>query len=104
MKLYDEDGRIMIDESAAEKDIANLRVSKANLENALSFIDEINIEAAEFSGNTGLVLVDSSANVKKQIKKLISETELAIESIERTIGRYQDIDRKLKDTVNNFGD
>ena len=52
MAFRDENGKITIDEQAAQQDIKNLNRSKESLTTAIDHLKEIIALASEFSGNT----------------------------------------------------
>lgn len=102
MAFKDENGRITIDEIAAEKDIQQLYKSKQTLEDALNLVKQIEIEASEFSGITGETILDSSDLIQAQIDELISETETTIETIKQVVSKYQAIDADIKSKIEAF--
>ena len=102
MAFKDENGRITIDEIAAERDVLQLYKSKQALEDALNLVKQIKIEASEFSGITGETISDSSDHIQTQIDELISETETTIETIQQAVSKYQAIDADIKSKIEAF--
>lgn len=102
MAFKDENGRITIDEIAAERDVLQLYKSKQALEDALNLVKQIKIEVSEFSGITGETILDSSNHIQAQIDELISETETTIESIKQVVSKYQAIDADIKSKIEAF--
>lgn len=102
MAFIDENGKITIDENAAERDIKNLRISKEHLSTALSVIKQIEVESAEFEGATGTALGNTAQQLQVEIKKLLAQTEETIYQIRYVIDKYQAIDASLKETIQGF--
>lgn len=99
MAFRDSDGKITIDEVAAEKDIKQLRLSKENMEMALKELQEILLQAEEFSGNTGNQIKDASVIMINDVKKSIEEIETTIGHIQMTVNKYQQIDKDMKKQI-----
>ena len=100
MEFRDSDGRITIDEAAAQKDIKQLRLSIEKMETALNELNEILVQAEEFSGNTGTQIREASVLMIQNIQKSIKNTEDAIDQIQKTVSKYQLLDQKVKGIVN----
>lgn len=100
MAFRDSDGRITIDEIAADKDIKQLRLSIAKMETAVNQLKEIQIQTEEFSGNTGIRIRESAAELIKEITQSIQTTEETIERIQMAVAKYQQIDKDLKNNMN----
>ena len=100
MALRDSDGKITIDEVAAEKDIKQLRISIENMEGAIAELDEILAESDEFSGDAGAQIKEVATALRSNIKKSIQSTEEAIAQIQNTVAKYQRIDAEVKNIFN----
>ena len=87
MAFRDENGKITIDEQAAQQDIKNLK--------------EIIALASEFSGNTGTVITETALQLQKQIQGTIDNIDTTSQNIDMTVKKYQAIDSALKDTINS---
>lgn len=101
MAFRDADGKITIDENVAEKDIKQLRLSIEHMETAIRELQEIVVQADEFSGNTGTQIKTAGIGLINEIKKSIQESELSIEQIKMTVNKYQRIDAEVKNIINN---
>lgn len=102
MAFIDENGKITIDENAAERDIKNLMESKAHLINSLETMRQIEAESSDFVGETGAVLGNTSQQLQAQIQKLIDETDETINRIREVVRMYRAIDASLKETIQAF--
>ena len=101
MEFRDSDGRITIDEAAAQKDIKQLRLSIEKMETALNELNEILVQAEEFSGNTGTQIREASMILIKDIQNSIKSSEDAIDQIQKTVNKYQRLDQEIKGIVNS---
>lgn len=100
MAFKDENGKITIDEIAAQQDIRNLNKSKESLLTAIEHLKEIVALAAEFSGNTGTAIGETALQLQKQILATIDSVDTTSNNIDSTIKKYQAIDATLKDAIN----
>lgn len=100
MAFKDENGKITIDEIAAQQDIRNLNKSKESLLTAIEHLKEIVALAAEFSGNTGTAIGETALQLQKQIQATIDSVDTTSNNIDSTIKKYQAIDAALKDAIN----
>ena len=100
MAFRDSDGKITIDEVAAEKDIKQLRLSIEKMENAITELTELQLQAEEFSGNTGNRIQETAIEMIKEVKESIQRTQESIDRIQATVAKYQQIDRDVKGIVN----
>ena len=101
MAFKDENGKITIDEIAAQQDIRNLNKSKESLLTAIDHLKEIVAIAAEFSGNTGTAIGETALQLQKQIQATIDSIDTTSNNIDTTIKKYQAIDAALKDVINS---
>ena len=102
MAFRDANGRITIDEVAAQKDINAIRAAMEHLSTADNLLTHMIHMASEFSGETGKALVDTCAQLQKQIRSLNNFSENATIAIDKTIKKYEQIDRELKELINNY--
>ena len=100
MEFRDSDGRITIDEAAAQKDIKQLQLSIESMQKALNELNEILAQSEEFSGNTATQIREASVLMIQNIQKSIKNTEDAIDQIQKTVSKYQLLDQKVKGIVN----
>ncbi len=96
MAFRDQNGKITIDEIAAQKDIQSLQKMKEYLISIKSKIGTINLQAAEFQGDTGETIKEQCAVISKQIDALVQDTDNSVHCIKTTVSKYEQIDRDLK--------
>lgn len=102
MAFRDANGRITIDEVAAQRDIANFRAAIDHLRTADTLLTQMIGIASEFSGETGKAIVEACSELQNQIRSLISYSEQTTVSIDKVIRKYEQIDRELKELINNY--
>ena len=102
MAFKDANGKITIDEVAAQRDISNIRAAIEHLRTADTLLTQMIHTASEFSGETGKALVDTCSELQKQIRALTDFSENTTLSIDKTVKRYEQIDRELKELINNY--
>ena len=103
MAYRDSDGKITIDEIAAERDIKQLNLSKESMETALKELNEIVAQSEEFSGNSAMRIREASMVMIKDIQKSIEQTDYAISNIQLAVKKNQQIDQDVKGLVNANG-
>ena len=101
MAFKDSNGKITIDEIAAQKDIGNLHTSVSYLESALSELNEIAAQAEALQGNTGSQIRTACQTLITNVAAMISETNESAEYIQAVVNKYEAIDASLKQTIIN---
>ena len=81
MEFRDSDGRITIDEAAAQKDIKQLQLSIESMQKALNELNEILAQSEKFFGNTATQIREASILIIQEIQKSIQNTEEIIDQI-----------------------
>lgn len=99
MAFKDQNGKITIDEVAAQNDIKKLMSSIEHLENSIEKLDEMYYLAESLQGKTSETIKSTCLAMKKQINASIEQDKLAIEDIRNTISKYQKIDASLKGVI-----
>ena len=99
MAFKDENGKITIDEVAAQNDVQALQKIGEFLSGIKSKISTIQMQTQEFQGDTGVVISEQCTNLIKQIDKLMGETEDSVHLIKNTVAKYEQIDRDLKSMI-----
>lgn len=102
MAYKDANGRITIDEVAAQKDVNNLNFSLECLMAVNEMLLEINRASFEFSGHTAVEIQTYSDELMKLISTLSEDVTETISLIENTVKKYQEIDRSLKETIDSY--
>lgn len=100
MAFKDQNGKITIDEVAAQNDIKSIEMTIERLEEARSSIVEIKYESAYFKGKTSVSITEASEQLIKRYDAVISQLKETKERISSTINKYQQIDSKIKDLIN----
>lgn len=101
MAFKDANGRITIDETAVQKDIANIRAAIRDLQAARDSLNEIMYQSQSFSGRTAVSLGESSLQLIKEYDKLILQLENTAATITDTVEKYRRIDEELKNYIGN---
>lgn len=101
MAFKDENGKITIDETAAQQDIYNLCKSIESLNEALNIIKAVENRTSEFKGKTAESLNGATLSITKKIKTMINNTEETINLISSTVYKYQKIDEDIKNQIKN---
>lgn len=99
MAFRDQNGKITIDEIAAQQDIQNMTKSRESLVEAIDHIKQIQAGSTGFQGETGVVLQEQCAEFIQMLNQQIENIDRAIDAISKTVARYQEIDRQLKDQI-----
>ena len=102
MAFKDSNGKITIDEIAAQKDIWNLSAALENYNSAIEKLNQISAIAAEFKGETANVISESTIIIRNDIDALVSEISESIRFINSTVNKYQQIDANLKSMIDGF--
>ena len=101
MPYLDENGTIMIDDVAAENDIAKLSSAKASIENTKSIINQIIALNSTMSGPTATAIDESTSLFIKYLNVQSSNIDACVENIKQTVAKYHAIDEGLRDTINS---
>ena len=101
MAYYDENGRITIDEVAAQKDVNNLRQLNEILAGIIDTIGQIELMASEFDSETNKGILEEVMAIKLSLKNLSEQTTITSDFIKNVVRKYQAIDKKLKDAFNS---
>ena len=100
MAFIDSNGKITIDEVAAQKDIANIEAAIADLTEARDSINEMMYQSQSFQGKTASAVGEVSALIVKDYNDLIEQLENTKTVIKNTIAHYEKIDEDLKAHIN----
>lgn len=104
MAFTDQNGKITIDENAAQQDIKNMAAAKESLTAAADYLKEAMALASELSGNTAAAIEDTTRQFIKQIEVTVASIDTASHNIETTVKTYQAMDSKLKDVIMGVAD
>ena len=103
MAFKDANGRITIDETAVQKDIANIRAAIQDLQAARDSLNEIMYQSQSFAGSTALGIEGSSRQLINEYDRLIGQLQGTVATISSTVEKYRKIDDELKNYIYNRG-
>ena len=101
MAFKDSNGRITIDEVAAQKDINNIKAAILDLQAARDSLNEIMYQAQSFSGRTAVGIEESSLQLIKEYDNMIRQLNETATTIANTVEKYRKIDEDLKNYISN---
>ena len=101
MAFKDSNGRITIDELAAQKDINNIKAAILDLQAARDSLNEIMYQAQSLSGRTAVGIEESSLQLIKEYDKMIQQLNETATTIANTVEKYRKIDEDLKNYISN---
>ena len=96
MALYDQTGKITIDEVAARKDIEKLQQTSETLTEVYKSIELINSMVLEFDNLTNKNIIESCSALKRSINNLKEESSETSKYIDEIVKKYQRIDQQIK--------
>lgn len=99
MAYYDENGRITIDEVAAEKDLKNLSVAMEHFLTAKEYLNQIISVASTFSGKTANAIDEQARMLLSQLESIINTDDELAEQIKSAVDKYKKIDSNLKNIM-----
>ena len=102
MAFKDSNGRITIDEIAAQRDIQNLSAAIENYNSAIQRLNQISSLTAEFKGETANTISESTLLIRQDIEKLQSVITESIGFINTTVNKYQQIDANIKSMIDSL--
>lgn len=100
MAITNTDGKILIDDEAANRDIAELRQIREKLEDTLTHFMNVQAENYGQLGPTAESIEDFSSRVILALKKQIAGIDSTIEFISATVTMYQTIDAESAEMIN----
>lgn len=101
MAFRDSNGKITIDEVAAQKDINHINAAIQDLQAARDSLNEIMHQAQSFSGRTAVGMTECSARLIKEYDSLIRQLKGSADLIQNTVEKYKKIDEEVKNIINH---
>ena len=101
MAFKDSSGRITIDEYAAQQDIQKINQAKVALENSKKALENLINQASNEQGQTAVAIVEKATELKNQINTMIGRLNETSSFISSTIAHYQEVDRLVKEAIQN---
>ena len=96
MAYRDMNGKVMIDEAAAQADIRQERQAEQILRRAANALHAVQNESNSFQGETAAAIGERAEQLRRQILNLISDLEDTQNYTQRVVRRYWLLDQKWK--------
>ena len=96
MAYRDMNGKVMIDEAAAQADIRQERQAEQILRRAANALQAVQNESNSFQGETAAAIGERAEQLRRQILNLISDLEDTQNYTQRVARRYWLLDQKWK--------
>lgn len=96
MAYYDKNGRITIDEAAANQDIRRLREAAQILKESQASIRSLQRQGSEMQGLTAQAIQEKSMEMEKQLGRMITKLESTADYIQKVVANYRRQDEELK--------
>lgn len=96
MAYRDMNGKVMIDEAAAQADIRQERQAEQILRRAANALQAVQNESNSFQGETAAAIGERAEHLRRQILNLISDLEDTQNYTQRVVRRYWLLDQKWK--------
>ena len=96
MAYRDMNGKVMIDEAAAQADIRQERQAEQILRRAANALQAVQNESNSFQGETAAAIGERAEQLRRQILNLISDLEDTQHYTQRVVRRYWLLDQKWK--------
>lgn len=103
MVYHDANGRITIDELAAQRDIGLLKESAELLNEAENILRDVQVLVSETESPVTAKLQDAGEYLRKNVTQLSAAMQQLSTGIQKTVSKYQEIDRELKNTISASG-
>lgn len=103
MAYHDANGRITIDELAAQRDIGLLKESAELLNEAENILRDVQVLVSETESPVTAKLQDAGEYLRKNVTQLTAAMQQLSTGIQKTVSKYQEIDRELKNTISASG-
>ena len=96
MAYRDMNGKVMIDEAAAQADIRQERQAEQILRRAANALQAVQNESNSFQGETAAAIGERAEQLRRQILNLSSDLEDTQNYTQRVVRRYWLLDQKWK--------
>ena len=96
MAYRDMNGKVMIDEAAAQADIRQERQAEQIPRRAANALQAVQNESNSFQGETAAAIGERAEQLRRQILNLISDLEDTQNYTQRVVRRYWLLDQKWK--------
>lgn len=102
MAFKDANGKITIDEVAAQKDIAQIEAAVEHFESSVDMLSQIINLSTSFSGETGKAIIETTLQIQKQVKSMIDYSLKTKNAIGYVVKKYEEIDKNLKNIIDGY--
>ena len=102
MAYRDMNGKVMIEEAAAQADIRQERQAEQILRRAANALQAVQNESNSFQGETAAAIGERAEQLRRQILNLISDLEDTQNYTQRVVRRYWLLDQKWKQTFESM--
>lgn len=102
MALYDENGKITIDDIAAGEDVKRIKDAIAKIDETKAAIEQIKNQSETFSGEAASSMLETSQVLVNALRELEEQLEQQIKFINRTVERYKQLDAEVKNKINQM--
>lgn len=102
MAYHDMNGKVMIDEAAAQADIRQERQAEQILRRAAQALQAVQNESNSFQGETATAINEKAEQLRRKILSLVSDLEDTQSYTQRVVRRYWLLDQKWKQTFENM--
>lgn len=99
MAYHDENGRITIDEQAANRDIRRLREAAGVLKDSRAGIRNMRQQSSDMKGLAAGAIQEKSLEMESKLSQMIDKLEETADYIQKVVRRYQKIDEDLKKLI-----
>lgn len=100
MALYDENGKITIDENAAQYDVRKIQDALYCLNDSRRTLNNLIQQATQTQGETGNAITEKATELRNQIDAMIGRLNETVNFINRTVSHYQWLDQQVKEIIN----
>lgn len=96
MAYHDENGKLTIDEVAANRDIRRLREAANILKDSRASIRSLRQQSTDMKGLSAQAIQEKSTEMERKLTQMIDKLEDTADYIQRVVKHYQKIDEDLK--------
>ena len=101
MAFKDQNGKITIDEVAAQNDIKRIAAAEEHLRVAENYLVQMENLASDFSGKTAESIIQACQTLRSKVALMITKSEYTSTKIKYVLCKYEAIDRELKNLMNS---
>ena len=103
MAYHNAQGKVTIDEAAANEDINKIRQAISKLEEAQNRIQQLNTMASSMKGQTAEAILAQCERLNKKVSDLIEKLNRSIGFIKDTVQKYKEEDEANANKIIGLG-